>query len=60
MPDLKQDAEKFDAEVALARKRSMDALNREETWIEQHPRTVTAIGVALLMVIIFLLVKAYA
>ena len=57
---VKQAARDDLAAVAIERRKAMDALNRQESWIEAHPKTVTVAGLVLLFVIIVMLAKAYA
>lgn len=46
--------------LAVERRKAMDALNCEQSWIEKHPNAVTLVGVVLLVVIVWMLMKAYA
>jgi uncharacterized protein YdaL len=47
------------AAIEVEKRKAIDALNREQSWVETHPKTVTVLGVVLLFVIIAMLAKAY-
>jgi hypothetical protein len=52
--------EKIAQEAAAAKKRAMDALNREESWIEKHPHAVNLITLGMFVLIVVLLAKSCA
>lgn len=66
MPELNQDVEKVAADVRAAEgrvdaatQRALGAVNRQASWVERHPKATLAIGVALLLAVIVLAVKAF-
>ena len=47
-------------EAVKLRQETLQAINREQTWIEKHPRTVTLIFTALIALVIAMVAKGCA
>lgn len=66
MSELNQDVEKVAADVRAAEgqvdaatQRALGAVNRQAGWIERHPKLTLGIGVALVLAVVVLAVKAF-
>jgi hypothetical protein len=55
---VKQEVKTDVAAIEAAKRKAMAALNREESWIETHPRSVTWIVIGLLAIVIGVLAKS--